>query len=183
MAHVKLQEWWHAREIPLGETKWPNIKLYFHEDGAAREWTRCVYFIRLAPPYAVVYGDDCQLESPLVYVGSGSIKQRWGAHRVWLKQLGDAIPGGRYEVWVSQPRLQRRLEFYKDIEADIIGEFRRRTGFLPFFNRSTPSTKRQHTYDAGFFDSMFKSDRRYGWAIYPRQGPLSAAYYKAAKEL
>jgi hypothetical protein len=176
MAHVEIAEWWKAKEIPLIEADWRNIRLYCEQHENPFDWERCLYIIRFAPPYALTYGDESQLISPLLYVGSGFIRQRWATHRGWLYQLGHAIPGGRYEVWVQRPRSQHNEEFYKDIEADILSHFRAATGCLPFRNLRVEGTPRRHTYESGFFDEIIGHDRRYIWAMYPISGPAREWY-------
>lgn len=180
MEDVELMEWWKAREMPLLETDWRNIKLYCESEENPFEWTRCVYVIRLAPPFCIAYGDDSEIESPLIYVGSGSISQRWSDHRDWLYELGHTIPGGRYEVWVCQPRTQKNYTFYEQIEADILDFFRNKTGYLPLRNLKLEGDTGRHTYADGFFDEIIKPDRRYAWAIYPRLGQIREYYEKGS---
>jgi hypothetical protein len=86
MAHIERADWWKAKEIPLVETDWRNIRLYCEQRENPFDRDRCLYVVRLAPPYAITYGDDERHEvtSPLLYVGSGSIQQRWSTHREWL---------------------------------------------------------------------------------------------------
>jgi hypothetical protein len=137
-----------------GEADWRNIRIYCEQEINPFDWDRCLYVVRIAPPFTIVYGDDSELISPLVYVGSGSIANRWSSHRDWLYELGHAIPGGRYEVWVCKPRCQRLQAFYKDIEADILTLFREKSGYLPLRNLRVEGTPRQHEYAAGFLDEI-----------------------------
>ena len=182
MAHVTIDEWWKAQEIPLVEINWRNIKRYCGERSDAFDWERCVYFFRLSPPLLIAYGEDGDLESPLLYVGSGTLSQRWSTHRAWLRQLGQLIPGGRYEVSVCRPRLQRTESFYKDIEADIINEFHSKTGYYPLRNRRREKAPRKHTYEPDFFGRIFQGDRRYFWAIYPTENNiLKDSYYRGVR--
>jgi hypothetical protein len=129
LAYCEIDSWWKAKEIPLLEADWRNIRIYCEQEVNPFDWHRCLYIVRIAPPFTIVYGDNCELSSPLVYVGSGHIAKRWSSHRDWLYELGHAIPGGRYEVWVCQPRCQKPQAFYEDIEADILTLFRNKSGF------------------------------------------------------
>ena len=177
MAHVHIANWWKAKEIPLIEADWRNIRLFCEQDENPFDWERCLYIVRLGPPYALIYGDNEELISPLLYVGSGNIGQRWSSHRDWLNDLGHAIPGGRYEVWVRQPRTQHNANFYSDVEADVLTRFKEATnGYLPFRNLRVEGTPRQHTYEDGFFDQIIKVDRRYLWAIFPIRGTAKEWY-------
>lgn len=177
MAYVQIDNWWKAKEIPLIEADWRNIRIYCEQEVNPFNWDKCLYIIRLAPPYAITYGDDCELSSPLVYVGSGNISNRWSSHRDWLYELGHAIPGGRYEVWVCQPKCQNIEAFYEDIEADILTRFREKTkGYLPLRNKRVERTTRQHEYGDGFFNAVIDADRRYDWAMYPLHGDIESWY-------
>src|SRR5258708_7653055 len=102
MSHLSFKDWWKACEIPLVETDWRNIKLYCTDANDVWDGSNCVYFIRLGPPYQIAYGNDDESHSPLIYIGQGSIKQRWPGHRGWLAALGRWLPGARYEVWVIE---------------------------------------------------------------------------------
>jgi hypothetical protein len=177
MADVTFTKWWKAREIPLAEVDWRNIRIFCQQDDDPFNWDRCIYIIRLAPPYAIWYGtENITYQSPILYVGSGTISQRWSQHRDWLYELGRAIPGGRYEVWVAKPRVRRNSEVYKDIEADILVKFREKTGCLPLRNRRVEGNPRKHTYEDGFFEGIFKPDRRYQWAMYPLKDQIRKFY-------
>ena len=177
MANVELPTWWKAKEIPLIEADWRNIRLYCEQSSNPFEWDRCLYVVRLSPPYALIYGDSKQLVSPLLYVGSGDIRQRWASHRKWLYELGHAIPGGRYEVWVCQPRRPGNQDFYADIEAAILTNFRERTGkALPLRNQRIETSSREHIFADGFFEDIIRDDRRYLWAMRPRRGSAFGWY-------
>ncbi len=181
MAHIEIDkhDWWKAKEIPLIETDWRNIRVYCEQSENPFDWERCLYVIRLAPPYALTYGDDAKhnLTSPLLYVGSGNIQQRWSSHREWLYELGHAIPGGRYEVWVCQPRSRNNAAVYADIEADILNYFSAKTnGWLPLRNLRREYSQRSHTYEDGLFDEIIRDDRRYLWAMYPTRGSVVDSY-------
>jgi len=161
MAFIKIDNWWMAKEIPLIEADWRNIRIYCEQSVNPFDWERCLYIVRLSPPYAIIYGDDGNVVSPLIYVGSGSIKSRWSTHREWLFELGRVIPGGRYEVWVCRPRCQNNDALYEDIEADILVRFKERTkGVLPLRNKRVEGTPRRHEYGQGFIETLIQDDRR-----------------------
>ncbi len=96
MADLTELEWWKAREIPFIEWNWASIRRYLPEDeGDVLSEKRCTYVVRMSPPYLISYNRG---ESPVVYVGSGNINQRWSNHRDWLHEIGLSLPGSRYEV-------------------------------------------------------------------------------------
>jgi hypothetical protein len=179
MATINIENWWKAFEIPLIETDWRSIRLYCTDEEDPFRWSRCVYIIRTAPPFVLSYGDNAELESPLIYVGRGNIRQRWRHHRKWLAMLGHSVPSGRYEVWVSRPRGRAYEAAYKDFEADILGEFYSRAGCMPLFNKRHERSRREHDYNDGLFEEIFSKDARYTWAMYPiRRGVIRDAYQK-----
>ena len=183
MAEVNI-DWWKATEIPLAETDWGNIRLY---SGAQQsidpfEWDRCVYIIRLSPPFAIHYEDDEKAEgkkrivSPLIYVGSGLIKSRWSSHRKWLVELGNFIPGGRYEVWVCKPRVRNNDAAYQALEGYLLTRFKEESGFLPLRNLKIEGQDERHEYYEELYSEIIDSDRRYVWAIWPRHGYFNEIY-------
>ena len=182
MPEINDIKWWKATEIPLSESDWRNIRLYSDSDSGINpfEWERCVYCIRLSPPFAIHYGDTKKEEliSPLVYVGSGSIAQRWSNHREWLTYLGYTIPGGRYEVWVCKPRVKNSDEAYAGVEGHLLTKFREKTDYLPLRNKKVQSANKRHTYGDNIYNEIVKADRRYIWAIWPRSGDLNEMYNK-----
>ncbi len=183
MTHFSELRWWKATEIPLADTDWRNIRLYCKNQGTGDpwSWTRCVYCIRLAPPFAIHYEDDDErrcLVSPLIYIGSGSIKQRWSSHREWLGELAYALPGARYEVWVCQPRVKNAPYAYKGVEGYLLTTFQKQCGFLPLRNRKIQGHPEHYGFNKEIFDEMAGDDRRFTWAIWPQRGPLERWYYK-----
>jgi hypothetical protein len=169
---VQVKGWWKAKEIPLGETDWRNIRLYWTQEADFWDWKDTSYFIRLAPPFCIRYGE---VDSPLVYIGSGAIQNRWPNHRDKLRALGETLPGGRYEIWVM------RDAKYEDIEADALLMFRSWTGFLPLINRKVESDSVRHKYEKDFL-SVADADRRYWWAVSPRRPDIEEYLNKGAKE-
>ena len=182
MADITIPTWWKASEIPLTEMSFPRVKKYFHQNLPQDGLKSCVYVVRLSPPFSIVYGDDCEIESPLIYVGSGNLKQRWTNHTKWLRELGLALPGGRYELWFCQPTRKgpNAGNFYKDVEAEILQWFnkRQRVGCLPFANKKLEKPKGKNTFDESVFEPIVRTDNRYHWAVYPRTNPLWNVYSK-----
>jgi len=177
MAQIDIDTWWKAKEIPLIEADWRNIRIYCEQETNPFDWERCLYVVRLSPPFSIAYGDNSDVYSPLIYVGSGNIKSRWSSHRDWLYELGHAIPGGRYEVWVCRPRATNNTALYEDIEADILIEFKKRAnGYLRLRNKRVERNTRTHQYGVGFFEFVIEPDRRYLWAMYPVRGPIEEMY-------
>jgi hypothetical protein len=175
MVAISVEKWWKAKEIPLGEVNWRNIRLYWQETEHSDDWSDCIYFIRLSPRLLIKYEKD---DSPEIYVGSGNIQQRWQSHRKRLSSLGAALPGGRYEVWVF------RDERYRMIEADTLLRFKEYYGSLPLLNQrleSPTDTKARFEYSKSF-DEAANFDRRYLWALRPINGEALTLYEKGAPE-
>jgi hypothetical protein len=164
LAIISIKKWWKATEIPLAETDWRNIKLYCAETQDVWDWTNCVYFVRLSPPFQIAYGKG---DSPLIYIGRGAIKQRWSKHRTnWMNPLGRWLPGARYEVWLFED--DRNTE----IETDGLSLFSESYGRLPLANKQgSGAWVRKHNYDESF-TQVAEADRRYWWALRPTQADV-----------
>jgi hypothetical protein len=171
MAAFSVEKWWKACEIPLVETDWRNIKLYCTETDACWDWNQCIYFIRLSPPYMIACGDSDEGDSPLIYIGSGAVRQRWGGHRAWMGALGRWLPGGRYEFWIWQHDL------YKEIESDALLIFRERYRRLPLANLKSGTSAQNHSYDDTLYQ-VGEADRRYWWALRPTQPDVKVYFEK-----
>jgi hypothetical protein len=162
-------DWHKVKEIPLAEREWRSIKLYFDEANAGDflEWENCVYLFRLSPPYCVKYDEKM---TPLIYIGSGAIRQRWATHRDWIARLGSTLPGARYEVWIAQ-----HLQF-REIEADALYQFRKWCGLLPLVNRKSANPPNL-IYGEHEIESIVEYDKRYCWALFPVRANLEEYYY------
>ena len=164
MAHITL-DWWKATEIPLSESEWRNVKLYCDKDTYWDTSSKCVYVICLSPPFAVCYDKG---DSPIIYIGrtqnGKTFRQRWKSHiATWINPLGRFLPGGRYEMRVLEDHR------YKAIESDFLFLFRESYGRLPLANLQGGDKKVKHGYDQKELDELAIRDRRYWWAIRPRQ--------------
>jgi hypothetical protein len=129
------------------------------------------YFIRLSPPYMIAYGDSDEVDSPLIYIGSGAVRQRWAGHRVWIGALGRWLPGARYEFWIWQHDL------YKEIESDALLLFRERYGRLPLANLKGGTSAQNHSYDDTLYQ-VAEADCRYWWALRPTQPDVEEYFEK-----
>lgn len=177
MAHISVKQWWKAREIPLVETKWRHIKLYRDNEVDISNWSRCVYFIRLAPPFQIAYGENDNSNSPLIYIGKGAIRQRWIHHcKEWIGPLGDLLPGARYEVWAFQHDL------CEEIESDALRLFQQGYNRLPLANRIGGVGRQKHTYDESLYQvaGVDERDHRYWWALRPTQADVKEYFEKGA---
>jgi hypothetical protein len=168
-------EWWKAYGIPLTETDWRNIKLYCTASEDCWDWTEAVYFVRLAPPFLIRYGADDEYDTPLIYIGCGALKQRWGAHcKDWLSGLGRWLPDGRYEIWAFEhPQ-------YRKIEQDALFKFQKNYRRLPLANRNGGADN-QIEYDDAFYE-VDRKDRRHWWALSPLQPDVLEYFNKGVLE-
>jgi hypothetical protein len=162
-------DWHKVKEIPLAERDWKSIKLYFDQANAGNflDWENCIYLFRLSPPFCIKYNDE---QTPLIYIGSGAIKQRWATHRDWLAELGATLPGARYEVWIAQ-----HLSF-REIEADALYQFKEWCRLLPLVNRKAANPAKL-LYGENEIESIVEYDKRYSWALYPMRADLEEYYY------
>src|ERR1700732_3141364 len=125
---------------------WPMIKK------AATEYTdlnlssieRCVYVVRIAHTYCIEYRHRA---SPTLYIGRGSFKQRITAHIEWINELATELRDLEIQVWFFMPRVQRNANAYKTVEADLIEEFVRENGSVPWFNSNRPKPVSDYTYE------------------------------------
>ena len=167
--------WWKAKEVPFIEWNWRSIQKYFDEEKQnVLGSERCVYVVRMSPPFSISYGDD---DSPLLYVGSGHIGNRWSMHRTWLHEVGLSLPGARYEVWVCAPRVRNNPNVDDDVEAEIIERFCAKFGVLPLRNQRIEHPRIKHEYGEDFFRTIWAGkDKRYRWAVYPIFGEIEEFY-------
>lgn len=105
---------------------------------------RCVYVVRIAHTYSIEYRWRA---SPTLYIGRGSFKQRITAHLDWINDLGMLLRDLEIEVWFFAPRVQRNANAYKTVEADLIEEFVRANGSVPWFNSNRPWPVYDYEYE------------------------------------
>jgi hypothetical protein len=105
---------------------------------------RCVYVVRIAHTYSIEYRWRA---SPTLYIGRGSFKQRITAHLDWINELGALLRDLEIQVWFFTPRVQRNANAYKTVEADLIKEFVRANGSVPWFNSNRPWPVYDYDYE------------------------------------
>jgi hypothetical protein len=110
------------RQLRIGLEKLPEKQL-----------GRAVYVIRMTGDFLIAYEKG---NSPVLYIGRGYLNQRLAAHiKNWrheVRRFGSGVGG---EIRVASPRRKKRQDFYKNVEADLLGQFANRYDSLPFFNR------------------------------------------------
>ncbi len=95
--------------------------------------SRAVYVIRMRGDFLIAYKKK---NSPVLYIGRGEVSQRVATHlKNWLHEVRKFGSGVSVEVRVAIPRRQRDLNFFKCVEADMLTEFSKIHGSIPFFNR------------------------------------------------
>jgi hypothetical protein len=134
----------------------------------------------MSPPFSVCYDLN---KSPVLYIGSGHIGQRWSMHRDWLYEIGETLPWLRYEVWVCIPRAQNNPTVHEDVEAEILKRFQKKYQTLPLRNQKIQNPRLSHVYADNFFSEIFEfKDGRYRWALYPTKGKPSEYYNRGWME-
>ncbi|WP_156025766.1 hypothetical protein [Sulfitobacter sp. 20_GPM-1509m] len=144
-------------------------------DRAIREWLkdldeteieRGVYVIRFARPYSVNYPNR---PSPVLYIGEGDTLKRLQGHlKNWLRDLSKTMPGVWIDARVTQPRVQRNAEAYKEVEADLLSYFCEVYGAMPLFNKNKEYFGTSNQYTRTFLNVLNPgSGKGYKWAISP----------------
>lgn len=143
--------------------------------------SKSVYVIRLCRPFAVYYPNEF---SPVTYIGRGDLKKRLTAHmKSWLKDISKSLDGACFEVAVSRPKAKNNIDFYKDVEADLISFFEEDFGAIPINNARREKHPRAHTYSETEIKRVFGLGKGKGfkWGIWPmNSNPLGLKSSKAA---
>jgi hypothetical protein len=94
--------------------------------------TRAVYIIRTCGNFAIDYPKK---PSPTLYIGEGNFKQRLMQHKNWLSELRELVGSFPFEIALDIPRARNNVYLYKDMEADLLHEFKSIYGLAPFLNK------------------------------------------------
>ena len=166
MANIKIEwkyiEWdidsnWREDIIPqLNELKLTEEQL-----------ERAVYVIRCAGKFAIEYPYK---SSMALYIGEGNFKQRIIQHKNWLKDIRDVFGDFPFEIALAIPRAKNNTYVYKDVEADLLYEFKEIHGAAPFLNKQMEYSKIEHYYDS--YEEFIKPlqigrGKKIPWAIKP----------------
>ena len=146
-------------------------------DEAIKEWLkdfgetdigRGVYVIRLARPYTIVYPKENR-KSPVLYIGEGSTKKRLEKHlATWVRKFGRIIPSALIDARVTEPRVQRNYNAYREVEADLLSYFCEKYGSLPLFNSNREMFGTPNRYTRQFMQVLDPGrGRGYEWALTP----------------
>ncbi|WP_167630999.1 hypothetical protein [Mariprofundus ferrooxydans] len=105
---------------------------------------RAVYVIRTNGNFAIDYPYK---PSPTLYIGEGNFRNRIGNHRAWLKELTDLVGEFPIEVALAIPRARNNQFVYRDMEADLLHQFKSMYGMAPFLNQQMEYPKGEHEYE------------------------------------
>lgn len=95
--------------------------------------SRAVYVIRMTGDFVIAYE---KRNSPVLYIGRGNCGQRLASHlKNWLHEVRGFGNGVGLEIRVASPRRQKRKDYFKNVEADLLRDFAKEHGSLPFFNK------------------------------------------------
>lgn len=119
----------------------PQLEAYkIKED----QLNRAVYVIRTKNKFAIDYPIK---PSPALYIGEGNFKSRISSHKKrWLGELITLVGEFPIEIAISIPRAKNNTYVYKDVEADLLWEFKAIHGMAPFFNKQNEFSKKEHEY-------------------------------------
>jgi hypothetical protein len=166
MACIKID--WQYIEWNIGYTWAADISPQLSALGLTEEvLKRAVYIIRCAGNFAIDYPLK---PSMTLYIGEGNFKQRIVQHKTWLSDIREVVGAFPFEIALAIPRAKNNQYVYKDVEADLLHEFKRIHGVAPFFNKQMEYHHREHTYDS--YSEFIKplqigQGKKIPWAIKP----------------
>jgi hypothetical protein len=128
---------------------------------------RAVYVIRTCGKFAIDYPNK---PSPTLYIGEGNFKQRLMQHKNWLKELRELVGDFPFEIALEIPRARNNAYLYKDMEADLLHEFKEIYGLAPFLNKQMEYHDGDHDYEP--YEEFIRPlqigrGKRIPWAISP----------------
>lgn len=129
-----------------------------------KTFAQAVYVIRTEKPFAIQYPLRF---SPTIYIGEGNLISRLNSHRKWLKKVQKQGHQFQFEVAFCLPRLSGNGDAYKDYEAFLLSEFKRKYGALPLRNKQNESVLFKHQYRHTETVTGPTKGVRYRWAIQP----------------
>ena len=104
---------------------------------------RAVYIIRTKGNFAIDYP---KLPSPTLYIGEGDFRARISRHKTWLKELRELVGEFPFEIAIAIPRAKNNVFMYKEMEADLLHEFKSIYGVTPLLNKQLEYHNKEHTY-------------------------------------
>jgi len=128
---------------------------------------RAVYVIRCAGNFAVDYPKK---PSMALYIGEGNFKERIVQHKNWLSDIREIVGDFPFQIALAIPRAKNNQYVYKDVEADLLHEFKSIHGVAPFLNEQMEYPKINHTYES--YSELIKplqigQGKKIPWAIKP----------------
>lgn len=128
---------------------------------------KAVYVITMADNIAIKYNTGT---SQVLYIGRGQVKKRLKSHLVnWVSHLSESLQDIKFKFWLSEIKKQGSPTAYKDVESDLICQFKHKFGEFPLLNKKNgDSCSVNHTYDKSFAQP-FRPDSKVkkGWCIRP----------------
>jgi len=159
---------WHYINWDVGNTWAKNIIPQLISYGITEEQLeRAVYVIRTNGNFAIDYPNK---PSPTLYIGEGNFKQRLMQHKNWLQELRELVGEFPFEIALAIPRARNNEYVYKNMEADLLHEFKKIYGLAPFMNKQMEFHNGNHTYEP--YEEFVRPlqigrGKRIPWAIRP----------------
>jgi len=150
----------------LDET-WDEFCEENKRDIELRKVTQGIYIVSLAGSICIGYPNE---ESQVIYVGQGKIRERIKAHlKNWVAHLSESLQDMEFNIYMTEVKVPGFAEAYKDVEYDILEEFRERYGQLPIQNSiSGRYSEREHEYNKKAFYPIWRNRNiNKGWKIEP----------------
>jgi len=151
------------------EDEWNEKK---HESMACFSGVRKgVYVITLANNIGIEYGGEVPQVSQVLYIGCGALKQRLNAHlKIWIPAITSSIYDFALNFWMTEVKRQKNATFFKEVESDLLWEFREKHKAIPLQNKIMGvSHDKLHSYGRGWDRPLSNSSKKLknGWAIKP----------------
>lgn len=170
-------------EGPVSRQLQRQMRAGYRDQGVSEEqMERSVYIVRLTGSFVLQYP---RCNSPVLYIGRGDAPSRLARHVPnWLVNVFYFGSDTEVEVRMLRPRRRGRADYYKNVEADLLKMFSKRTGSLPMFNKCR-ETKFEDCIDYGSSQQRrlnqqigVGSGKRPHWAITPtRANPNYDTYH------
>lgn len=162
-----------------------RLKREIKDAADVAELKRSVYVIRMAGSFVIQYPEG---SSPVIYIGRGDSIVRLADHlKNWAADVFLWGSDTEIEIRIVRPARKNRIEYFKNVEADLLRWFGKRYGSLPLINsRYEPNWEGAVEYGSSQADKLRqmlgtgKGGRR-KWAIQPLpSNNLYSRYHKGS---
>lgn len=126
-----------------------------------------IYVITMAGNLCVQYKHG---PSQVIYIGRGQIRKRFYQHlKNWVANFSESLQDIKFRFWMTEVKIPGSTNAFKDVESDLICNFRNKFGEFPLLNKKNGDTcQKYHSYNANL-TKPFKNEHQIksGWYIRP----------------